>query len=103
MLVGGLLATIALFLMSVAPTLVRSKLLRCLESVHSLCWSQSWLSLSFLLLSVSNNIIIAPFAALVPDVVPAEQRGLPGQVRRVCMSFRSIPCAQALPAAGWAV
>jgi MFS family permease len=55
-LIGGVLASIALFIMAIAPTL-------------------GWFSFAFLILSVANNMIMAPFSALVPDVVPVHQRG----------------------------
>ena len=57
MIVGTVLASVSLLLLAVAPSL-------------------SFFSLAFALLSFSNNMIIAPYSALVPDIVPLEQRGL---------------------------
>ena len=57
MIVGTVLASLSLLLLAVAPSL-------------------SFFSLSFALLSFSNNMIIAPYSALVPDIVPLEQRGV---------------------------
>lgn len=56
MVVGVALATVALACMALSNSITT-------------------LSLSFLLLSVANNMIISPYSALVPDVVPAKQRG----------------------------
>ena len=56
MIAGGILSSIALFIMAISPTL----------------W---WFGFGFLILSLANNMIIAPFSALVPDVVPPKQRG----------------------------
>jgi len=57
MIVGGVAATFALFIMAVSPNL-------------------TWFSFSFLLLSLANNMILAPYSALVPDYVPIDQRGI---------------------------
>jgi len=57
MVMGVGLATMGLLLMAVSFSL----------------W---WLSIGFLLLSVANNMIVAPYSALVPDVTPADQRGV---------------------------
>ena len=57
MIVGTVLASVSLLLLAVAPNL-------------------SFFSLAFALLSFSNNMIIAPYSALVPDIVPLEQRGV---------------------------
>jgi hypothetical protein len=35
-----------------------------------------WFSFGFLVLSVANNMILSPYSALVPDFVPADQRGV---------------------------
>jgi len=56
MLCGLFICSVALLLMSIAPNL-------------------SWFSSSFLLLSIGNNMIMAPYAALVPDLIPMDQRG----------------------------
>jgi hypothetical protein len=57
MVVGTVIASFALFGMAVSPTL-------------------SFFSFSFLCLSVANNMIMAPYSALVPDFVPIDQRGI---------------------------
>ena len=57
MVVGTVLASVSLLLLAVAPNL-------------------SFFSLAFALLSFSNNLIISPYSALVPDLVPLEQRGV---------------------------
>ena len=57
MIVGTALASVSLLLLAVAPSL-------------------SFFSLAFALLSFANNMIIAPYSALVPDIVPLEQRGV---------------------------
>lgn len=51
------------------------------------------------MLSISNNIIIAPFAALVPDLVPAEQRGMRATACWPCISNCSMGSAGS--ASGW--
>jgi MFS family permease len=56
MALGTVIASVALLLMSISESL-------------------DWLRFSFLLLSIANNMILAPYSALVPDVVPVEQRG----------------------------
>ena len=55
-LAGTVLASVALIVLAFTQTLY-------------------WFSLMFLLLSVANNMILAPCAALLPDLVPADQRG----------------------------
>ena len=57
MIAGTVLASVSLLLLAVAPNL-------------------SFFSLAFALLSFANNMIIAPYSALVPDIVPLEQRGV---------------------------
>ncbi len=57
MIVGCVGVSIALFSMAVSPSL-------------------TWFSISFLILSVANNMILAPYSALVPDVIPMDQRGV---------------------------
>lgn len=54
---GTVLSTLALLVMSLSPSL-------------------GWFSMAFLVLSISNNMILAPCSALLPDVVPREQRGV---------------------------
>ena len=56
MIVGGVLASAALFIMAISPTL-------------------GWFSFAFFLLSIANNMILAPYSALVPDLIPPSQRG----------------------------
>lgn len=56
MVAGCVTATISLVVMGYDPPM----------PVYTSC---------FLVLSVSNNMIIAPYSALVPDVVPQSQRG----------------------------
>jgi len=56
MIVGTIISSIALFLMSISP-------------------SMGWLTFSFLLLSIALNMVLPPYSALVPDVVPKDQRG----------------------------
>ncbi|GAB5360060.1 hypothetical protein AAMO2058_000595100 [Amorphochlora amoebiformis] len=53
---GLVLASFALLLMAVAPTL-------------------GFYSVAFLALSAANNISMSPYTALVPDLVPTKQRG----------------------------
>ena len=57
MVVGGVLASVALLLLAAAPSL-------------------ELFSLAFAALSLANNLIIAPYSALVPDLIPLEQRGM---------------------------
>ena len=57
MLVGTVLASVGLVLLAASPSL-------------------PLLSLSFAVLSFANNCIIAPYSALVPDIIPLEQRGV---------------------------
>src|SRR5205814_1996647 len=54
---GTLLNVVALVWMALAPNLL-------------------WLLCAYLLVQFSSNVIQAPFHALLPDIVPAEQRGL---------------------------
>jgi MFS family permease len=56
MIVGAVIASIALFIMAIAPSL-------------------GWFSFAFFLLSLANNMIMAPYSALVPDMIPPTQRG----------------------------
>lgn len=57
MIVGAALATVSLFILALSP------------SLH-------WFSFGFFMLSIANNMILAPCSALLPDVVPPEQRGV---------------------------
>ena len=56
MLCGLAICSVALLMMSLSTTL-------------------GWFSTGFLLLSVGNNCILAPYSALFPDVIPMDQRG----------------------------
>lgn len=56
MLCGLGICSFALVMMAFSPTL-------------------GWFSTSFLLLSIGNNMILAPYSALFPDIVPMEHRG----------------------------
>lgn len=56
MLCGLGICSLALVMMAASPTL-------------------GWFSMSFLLLSIGNNMILAPYSALFPDVIPIELRG----------------------------
>lgn len=55
--VGTVLSTIALVIMSVTTDI-------------------QMYSIGFLVLSVANNMIVAPCSALLPDVIPADARGI---------------------------
>ena len=57
MIVGTVLASVALLGLALAPSL-------------------GFFSAAFALLSLANNFIIAPYSALVPDLIPLEQRGM---------------------------
>lgn len=57
MVVGAVIGSLALFIMAISPDL-------------------TWFSLAFLVLSIANNMIIAPYSALVPDFIPSTQRGI---------------------------
>lgn len=57
MVVGTAIASVALLVMALAPSLL-------------------WLKLAFLAFSVANNMILSPCSALLPDVTPPTQRGI---------------------------
>lgn len=56
MIVGTIISSVALTIMAAAPTI-------------------AWFNFGFLLVSLANNMVLAPYSALVPDVVPPNQRG----------------------------
>lgn len=57
MIVGTFVATVALLIMAISTDLAT-------------------FSCGFLILSFANNMVISPYSALVPDVVPSDQRGI---------------------------
>ena len=57
MIIGGVMSTVALIFMAYSTTL-------------------AGYSFAFFFLSVANNLIVSPYSALVPDVVPESQRGI---------------------------